>query len=139
MKNNPLLKVLICAVVLSATSFAWAQTPIPLDAASAECVGCHEDAVTVKEPLQVCHQGNCDHPVGASYASFSSRNRGLVAPENLIPGIKLVDGKIGCLTCHTPYTAEHEEQAALRGSSQPDPMLSVDNTGSGLCAACHRK
>lgn len=130
-------KPLICALLLFAPVHAFAgPVPLALDAASIECVGCHQDAISVKEPLQVCHQGNCDHPVGVSYASFSSRNRGLIPPEGLVPEIKLVDGKMSCLSCHTPYTAEHEERAA---SSQPDPLLSVDNTGSRLCTSCHRK
>lgn len=138
-KTKALPKALILAVLLSSPAHLFAQPPVPLDAASAECVGCHQDAVTVNEPLQVCHQGNCDHPVGVSYVSFSSKNRGLIPPEGLIPEIKLVDGKISCLTCHIPYNAEHEEKAAFKGSFQPDSLLSVDNTGSKLCTSCHRK
>jgi hypothetical protein len=123
--------------ILAVPSFALSQA-LPsglLDVGSAECVVCHQDSITVNEPLQVCHQGDCDHLSGSTYASFSSKNRGLVPPERLDPAIKLVDGKIGCLSCHTPYiAADHEIVAAAN-----DPMLSVENTGSGLCAACHRK
>ena len=95
----------------------------------------------MNEPLRVCHQGDCDHPIGASYEALSGRNRGLVTPARLDPAIKLVDGKMGCLTCHVPFVeADHETVAASRGEGvQPDPMLVIDNTGSGLCVACHRK
>lgn len=121
-------------LVLAPPAFASAEIlpPDALDAGSAECVSCHQDSITVKEPLQVCHQGECDHLVGVSYISFSSRNRGLTPPEALDPAIKLIDGKMGCLACHIPYVAADHESAA-------NPMLSVDNTGSGLCVACHRK
>jgi hypothetical protein len=122
---------------LSLPAFASAQA-LPtglLDSGSVECLGCHQDSITVNEPLQVCHQGDCDHLLGVSYASFSSKNRGLVPPERLDQAIKLIDGKVGCLSCHTRYiAADHENVAAA-----DDTMLSVDNTGSGLCAACHRK
>lgn len=125
-------------LVLASSSYCSAQVPaLPmmpgvLDAGSAECVSCHEDSVTVNEPFQVCHQGDCDHPVGVSYTSLLSKNRGLTPADKLDPAIKLIDGKMGCLTCHTPYAAEGHETAA-------NPMLSVDNTGSALCMACHRK
>lgn len=121
-------------LVIAAPTFSSAEMPLAavLDAGSAECVSCHHDSITVNEPLQVCHKGDCEHPVGVSYVSFSARNKGLVPPEGLDPAIKLIDGKMGCLACHTPYVASDHETAA--GS-----MLSVDNTGSGLCVACHRK
>lgn len=120
-------------LVLSSPAFALTGAPTSgLDAESFECVSCHQDSITVNEPLQVCHQGECDHPVGVSYTSFSSRNRGLTPVEGLDPAIKLIDGKMGCLTCHAPYVPTDHEKT---GNS----MLSVDNTGSGLCVACHRK
>lgn len=120
-------------VLLASPAFALTGVlTTGLDADSVECVSCHQDSITVNEPLQVCHQGECDHPVGVSYISFSSRNRGLTPIEGLDPAIKLIDGKMGCLTCHAPYVpADHEKTT--------DSMLSVDNTGSGLCVACHKK
>ena len=124
---------LIAFLLFASPAFASSQIlTAGLDAGSAECVSCHQDAITVNEPLQVCHQGDCDHPVGVSYISFSSKNRGLTPIEGLDPAIKLIDGKMGCLTCHAPYAPVDHEKTA-------DPMLSVDNPGSGLCVACHRK
>lgn len=119
-------------LVIASPVFAARIAAPGLDPGSVECVSCHQDSITVNEPLQVCHQGECDHPVGVSYISFSSRNRGLAPIDGLDPAIKFVDGKMGCLTCHSPYVAADHEKAA-------DSMLSVDNTGSGLCVACHRK
>lgn len=119
-------------LVFTSSAFAAQVLPAGLDVESVECLSCHQDSITVNEPLQVCHQGECDHPIGVSYISFSSRNRGLVPVEGLDPAIKLIDGKMGCRTCHAPYAPADHETAS-------DPMLSVDNTGSGLCVACHRK
>lgn len=130
-KKSFSLTVFLLVVAYPAFALAGVLTA-GLDAGSVECVSCHQDSITVNEPLQVCHHGECDHMVGVSYISFSSRNRGLTPIEGLDPAIKLIDGKMGCLTCHAPYVpADHENTS--------DPMLSVDNTGSGLCVACHRK
>ena len=129
-------------MLLSLAAAASAQLPLaPVDAASVQCFECHQDSVTVNEPLRICHQGDCDHLIGASYAALSSKNRGLTPSERLDPAIKLTDGKIGCLTCHVPYSeADHEAVAAARvEGAQPDPMLVMDNTGSRLCVACHKK
>lgn len=127
---------LLAALVLPAPGHLLAQGPSPvLDHGSVECMGCHQDPAAVSEPLRYCHDGGCDHPVGTSYTAVSAGNAGLVAPERLSSGVRLFDGRIGCLTCHTPYTPDHEKQAA----SAPGSMLSMDNAGSGLCVACHRK
>lgn len=115
----------------STISFAE-PLPSALDPGSAECVSCHQDSITVSEPFEVCHQGNCDHPAGVSYVSLTLKNRGLVPADKLDPAITLVDGKMGCLACHTPYDAAGHETAE-------NSMLSVDNKGSALCVACHRK
>lgn len=123
---------LLALLLIVSPAFSSRILAAGLDAGSAECVSCHQDSITVNEPLQVCHQGDCDHPVGVGYTSFSSRNRGLTPPEALDPAIKLIDGKMGCLTCHIPYVAADHENTS-------NSMLSVDNTGSALCVACHRK
>lgn len=98
MKKTFSLSAFILAIASAA--FAAPTQPAGLDAGSVECVSCHQDSISVNEPLQVCHQGECDHPVGVSYTSFSTRNRGLTPVEGLDPAIKLIDGKMGCLTCH---------------------------------------
>jgi len=43
--------------------------------------------------------------------------------------LPLVDGLIGCSTCHLPYSK----------ANHAGPMLVIDNAGSRLCLACHRK
>lgn len=130
-------RLIILSAFLSSLSLpvlAGAQLPLAsVDAASAECLSCHKDSITVNEPLRVCHQGDCDHPIGSSYEALSSRNRGLVPAASLDPALRLSGGKMGCLTCHVPYAAAGHETA------DADPMLVIENTGSSLCVACHRK
>lgn len=128
------LSALTVFLLLFACSTLSGAEPLPstLDAGSSGCVSCHQDSITVSEPFEVCHQGGCDHPVGVSYGSLTLKNRGLVPADKLDPAITLVEGKMGCLACHTPYDAAVHETAE-------DSMLSVDNKGSALCVACHRK
>lgn len=113
-----------------------------LDTESTECVQCHPSSVDPSDPQKVCHGGLCDHPVGIDYAELASRNPGLVQLSALNPAIKLTDGMIGCTSCHVPYNNQYDHKALSdkrKDPSTPDPMLSVDNTSSGLCTACHLK
>ncbi|MBI5588684.1 MAG: hypothetical protein HY889_10025 [Deltaproteobacteria bacterium] len=60
----------------------------------------------------------------------------------LNPAIKFSGNMIGCTTCHVPYTNQYEHKTLAdkrKNPSMPDPMLSVDNTESALCTACHLK
>lgn len=131
MKKNSLVSAFLLMTASPALTLAQLP-PALLDPGSAECVSCHEDSITVKEPFEVCHQGGCDHPAGVSYESLTLKNRGLVPADRLDPAIRLVDGRMGCLSCHTPYAAGSHEKST-------GGMLSIDNKGSALCVACHRK
>jgi len=113
-----------------------------LDKASVECIGCHDSAVSPDDPAQICHEAGCEHKIGADYAEAAGRDRSLAPIDTLPAELKLVDGKMSCVTCHVPYSKEnHETLSAQRAMMPeiPDPMLSVDNTGSGLCLLCHLK
>ncbi|MBI4949117.1 MAG: hypothetical protein HY955_03120 [Deltaproteobacteria bacterium] len=131
MNNRYLSAVFALAlVVLSLSSEASS-----IDKASVECMGCHEE---VEGAFR--HTGDDGHSVGDDYSLAASKNPGLVQPSKLSASIRLVGGNISCITCHIAYDeATHEALAAQRASSAVDPMLSVDNTASGLCAACHAK
>lgn len=131
MRNRFLPAVFVLALV--APSFSWAASA--MDMASAECMGCHEE---VEGPFQ--HTGDTGHAAGVDYALAAAKNPGLVKPSRLDPSIRLSGGNISCVTCHKPYDeASHESLAAKRASSSVDPLLSVDNSSSGLCTACHAK
>ncbi len=115
-----------------------------IDRESVECIGCHEANVMITgdEQLVVCHSGgDCGHPIAINYASLSALSPVFVKAADLNPAVRLVNGRIGCGTCHVPYSeADHEAMSAKRAdTSVPDPLLVMDNAGSALCAACHKK
>lgn len=115
-----------------------------IDRESTECIGCHEANVMITgdEQLTVCHSGgDCGHPIAINYAALSAMSPVLVKAADLNPAVRLVNGRIGCATCHVPYSeADHEAMSAQRAdTSVPDPLLVMDNAGSALCAACHKK
>jgi len=130
--------LLLCAFIP-----AFAQRATALDAASIDCLSCHDGALaTDSTVVTVCSEPDCDHPLGVDYRVLSAMNHGLKPTVLLDPQIKLVDNAtIGCTTCHVPYQqSNHVTLSTLRGMfPEPDPMLSVDNTGSGLCLGCHDK
>ncbi len=112
-----------------------------LDEQSLRCINCHENSI---QGGLVCHKGGCDHLIGEDYAEQAARNRTLTPPSSLNPALKLINGRVGCLTCHIPFDKKsHLDIAAKRfeiyKATGTDPMLAVDNNGSGLCMACHRK
>ncbi len=118
---------------------ARAQT---LDRESIDCIGCHETAVSPEAPFLICHEAGCGHEIGLDYAAVAAADRTLAPPASLKDGIRLVDNRISCVTCHIPYSAENHEALSARRAlipEIPDPMLSVDNTASALCLACHLK
>lgn len=112
-----------------------------LDAESTRCLKCHEGGL---KGNRVCHRGGCDHPIGVDYAAAARRNPSLPRASTLDPALRLIDGRIGCLTCHVPFDSKnHLDLYAKRVETYEatgvDNMLSVDNNASRLCMSCHRK
>lgn len=104
-----------------------------LDGASLDCLACHEGSVGSAAGFQIAGQDvltfqghNLSHPVGVDYAAAASRNRELRSIDDLSPMISLYEGKVGCTSCHNPF------------SEEPD-MLVFSNQGSALCLECHLK
>lgn len=146
--NNPASSVLWTLLLVPSflfllTSPAFARGSRPtVDKASLECIGCHDAAVSPADPMQVCHEAGCDHRIGVDYAAAASRDRSLAPLASLNPALKLVDNRMSCVTCHVPYSKDNHEALSARRAlipEIPDPMLSVDNAGSGLCLSCHLK
>lgn len=104
-----------------------------LDAASLECLACHEGSVGTAVSYQVAGQEaltfqgrSLSHPVGVDYAAAASANRELRSLDDLSPLISLYEGKVGCTSCHNPFSSEAD-------------MLVFNNRGSALCLECHLK
>ena len=95
--------------------------PVVLDAASVNCITCHEDAVDAPTPYAGCAARN--HPVGASYARDNAL--GSLRPRReLPPAIQLPAGRVSCLSCHQESEQRHGD-------------LVLETAGSGLCLTCH--
>lgn len=104
-----------------------------LDPVSLECISCHDGAVGKAMNVRLAGDAtltyagrNMDHPIGMNYREAAQYSRKLHPVESLSPLIMLVDGKVGCSSCHNPYSHELT-------------MLAMGNKGSALCLQCHNK
>ncbi|TYO98807.1 putative CXXCH cytochrome family protein [Geothermobacter ehrlichii] len=127
---------------LSATRIAHTKSWTPptketldqaLDQVSLDCLECHEGSVgpaanyTIADQHNLTFQGmNFSHPIGMDYAKAAASNRELRPIDDLSPMISLYEGKVGCASCHNPFS--HEKV-----------MLVFDNKRSALCYECHLK
>jgi hypothetical protein len=101
-----------------------------MDTESTECMSCHDAT------LMVCPNPHCDHPIFLYYTLSPA----FVPLSSLNPAIKLLNGKIGCTTCHVPYDPDNHQELSQQRALIPsisDPMLNIDNKRSALCFACH--
>ena len=108
-----------------------------IDGISMICLSCHDgtlgSATNIKvgtwrhgAPFSPANlQGS--HPIGVNYRrAMMSRRGGLHPPERLNRKIKLIDGKVGCTSCHDI-------------NSREPMLLAISNDGAGLCLECHDK
>ena len=114
------------------TTLSVART---LDDESRNCVGCHDGTLAAAVAVHATAGLDSaaalgDHPVGLAYPddpTISSRSSGtssFVSANRLDPRIRLFDGRVGCGSCHSPYSAEPKQ-------------LVISNSGSKLCLSCH--
>jgi predicted CXXCH cytochrome family protein len=108
-----------------------------IDKISKMCLGCHDGSVgsDVNAPVRSGswkHGGSFSsqdpqgsHPIGMKYRGAAKRG-GLRPMGMLDRAIKLVDGRVGCPSCHDPYSKERA-------------FLVMSNNGSRLCLQCHDK
>ncbi len=124
-------------LVFASDGFALSSKPPRLDDATRGCIKCHK--MDVGKHFGPAHTV---HIVGIDYVEAARRSPSLVSAGSLDPRLKLVDGRVSCITCHTEYVQEsHTESYMERDNPEATryPMLRVDNSGSGLCLKCHRK
>lgn len=105
------------------------------DPISMECINCHDGTVARAVDFRFAKtesQGvtslvtiTASHPIGVDFTKFSCINT-YNHWRDLPPEIVLMDGKIGCASCHN-----------LLGTNKL--YLSVDMEGSNLCFTCHRR
>jgi predicted CXXCH cytochrome family protein len=107
-----------------------------IDPISKECVSCHDgvfaSSVTIRagvwthqKELMTFDKGS--HPIGIDYeAARVSNRRAWLRPMSLVdPRIRFFDGKVGCGSCHNPY-------------SNIEARLVMSDRESMLCMSCHQ-
>ena len=104
-----------------------------VDPLSLDCLGCHDGSrasdvtINLKNDPYKRLRGDAekDHPIGMDYSAYVARNIGykpIIGKSKMV----LVDGKVGCLTCHDPMNQE-------RGH------LVMSDRNSAPCLTCHSK
>ncbi|NIA12674.1 MAG: hypothetical protein GWP08_01245 [Nitrospiraceae bacterium] len=104
------------------------------DVLSLQCLACHDGTVAQASSPGGRSMGGSwqhaqiglSHPIGVAYPPSDHRARQYRATAELDPRIRLFEGKLGCCSCHEPYSNERHG-------------LIMSNKGSALCLACHKK
>lgn len=101
-----------------------------LDHESQSCMTCHDGSLASDagshRSMRSLDSEKEEHPVGIAYSSASSKlsEMKLVPAARLDARIRLFDGKLGCGSCHSPY-------------SHVSKQLIMSNAASKLCLSCH--
>lgn len=103
-----------------------------IDDNSRECLSCHDGTLSSATHTQIAgisfQHGKSigmSHPISVDYEEvYLKYPKKYFPPESLDPRIVLVNGKIGCKTCHDHYS-KHKKH------------LVMDNFKSRLCLSCH--
>ncbi len=108
--------------------FVVTDPSLPVDQVSVECIGCHDGTIGASANYSVgagyWNHLTGAHPIGVDYTQSRMRGKKLKPLSMLDRNIRFFGGKVGCATCHDPYSTA--------------PMqLVVLNQGSGLCMECH--
>ncbi len=91
--------------------------PSTLRLGSHYCEGCHDGVIAIAPGRM--------HSVDIDYRLAQLRSRGRLRDVvHLGPAIQLEDGRVSCLSCHSP-------------NSQLKAKLVTSNVGSRLCFSCH--
>lgn len=108
---------------------------VEIDEVSFDCVSCHDGlsasyhGFRFKSDEQVAGSMTTvggGHPIGSHYGAAAYSRPGLKPFEELHEDMVLVDGRVGCLSCHNPLNPEKNH-------------LVRNNDGSELCMTCHSK
>lgn len=108
-----------------------------IDAMSKNCISCHDGTfgslITVNvgswehEKQFMGPEIGSSHPIGIDYeeARMKQGRKTDLRPISMVdPRLLFFDGKVGCGTCHNPYSKKHKQ-------------LVLSNQDSNLCLSCH--
>ena len=114
------LTVIGLVVLLRTPCFAFDAAdnlPLTLRSGSRYCEGCHDGVIAAV--------AGRTRSVEIDYRMAQLRSRGKLRDmSQLGPAIRLQDGRVSCLSCHSQ-------------DSQIKAKLVISNVGSRLCFACH--
>ncbi|WP_456417474.1 hypothetical protein [Thiolapillus sp.] len=122
---------------------------IQLDAITRGCVSCHNGEkgashIALKSadtPLQITGSLSVNHPVGMDYSASAHREPySYQSGDSLDPRILLVDGKVGCISCHQLRAGELQKLASVQmnySRCSASGQLTVGPRETDLCLSCH--
>lgn len=130
-----------------------ATKPVSIDGASQQCMSCHNGSlgshIQIKDaakPMQFSSFGTRAHPVGMQYVNYAAqRPHSFRERTALNPQIQLVDGRVGCLSCHIIKQNEmlvainQSTKAAINNTCISSKTLTVGPRYTDLCLSCHIK
>jgi hypothetical protein len=108
---------------------------VTIDSFSLDCILCHDGMNAKYHDIRVRNERKSGismntvmggHPIGMSYGASAYENGKLRHLKSLNPSMVLVDGRVGCLSCHNLLNPEKNH-------------LSSTNEQSELCLQCHLK
>lgn len=107
-----------------------------LDELSFQCLACHDGVHAAGHQLRFKNVNlkstagidriHGSHPIGMDYAKYCYKGNTMKRVNELNPDIVLIQGKVGCISCHNPLNPEKRH-------------LVVSNSNSSLCFSCHIK
>ncbi len=107
-----------------------------IDSFSKDCLGCHDGTRASDVSVDYRsrpgglrtgrHVSGRDHPIGMDYASYAAFGSGYKPAATLSTKMVLINGRVGCLTCHNPLNPEKRH-------------LVMSDYRSALCLTCHDK
>jgi len=140
---------------LARTRFIAARRPT-LDGRATSCLACHDGrratyvAVRGTEGTMLWGaSGSAGHPVGMNYARAAAHKPAEYVPlARLDPAIRLVEGRVTCLSCHKlAESYQPRDPDLIKAARSPGPArpsrctasskLTVGPRRSDLCLSCH--
>jgi len=109
---------------------------LEIDAMSRNCLSCHDGSYATSVTIRVgnwrhekelLRYDKGSHPIGMNYESarlIRKRTTGLIPLSAVNPRIRFFNGKVGCGSCHNPY-------------STISKRLVISDEHSKLCFSCH--
>lgn len=126
-----------------------------LDSDSEDCLQCHNGAhasriiaKSASSSLQIRDGRSAYHPIGMVYGQNQAQSPDkFVPPQILNPDIKLVDGRVGCRSCHALKSSGTSASPSMSSNifmedsdnCTASDQLTVWGNRTDLCLSCHIK